>query len=180
MKKTLTILLGCLFFISTAACDKDEEESSSSSKKEEEISSGDQPDAEEGRFSVPTDTTAPPSPNTFAAVKGENLGEVKLVIQYPEHVGDYDRIEVMRLPGPTAPADCESGELAMTITDFEETEFVDTGLYPGKYAYRACVYDEAENYVEAAAISVGQAGDQQRMFVTSDQYDGNLAATFDT
>jgi hypothetical protein len=178
MKKFRSTVLISVFASTAIQCGKSDSETAVPAAVET-VASGDQPDSEAGRYTAPTDVTAPIKPSAFSVAGGGVLGDVLLMLGYPDDIDDYARIDIRRSAGAVAPADCESGTVVTTITDFTSQVFTDAGLYPGsENSYLACVYDSAGNVIKTESLSKGRAADRQRIFVTSAKYSGNLKADF--
>jgi len=89
-----------------------------------------------------------------AAPDAVTAGGVDLTLAYPSDTSKYDRIELRRLAGATAPsADCTDGTVAQTLhAPFTSTTVVDaTGSPATTFSYRACVFEKAGNLVAAPA-----------------------------
>jgi hypothetical protein len=175
------ILTSALLAISCG--DKEDSIKSSGEENPAEIAAGSQPvDGASGQWrrTNPADVTAPSAPEDFYVGTGVGLGSILVTINYPEIVGDYNKIDIRRLLGGTPPADCKSGVLAKSLTSFATTQVVDDSLYPGdEYSYIACVYDAAGNETKVSAPSSAITNTSQRIFVTSDAtFDGNFKADF--
>jgi hypothetical protein len=133
----------------------------------------------EWRYQAPADVTPAPPPTAFTASTGLGFGAVTFSLAYPELVGDYARIDFRYNLGRTAPADCESGSLALSVTDFSQATFTITGLFANAdYAFIACIYDHADNLTQASSMTVAKAGDARRIFMTSATFNGNFAASY--
>lgn len=179
MKKFRSTVLISVVASTAIQCGKSDSETTAVPAAVDTVASGEQPDSEAGRYTPPVDVTAPISPSAFSVAGGGVLGDVLLMLGYPDNTDDYARIDIRRSAGAVAPADCESGTIVTSITDFTGQVFTDAGLYPGsENSYLACVYDSAGNVIKTESLSKGRAADKQRMFVTSAKYSGNLKADF--
>jgi hypothetical protein len=131
------------------------------------------------RTTTPPDTTPPVANSSFWGKAGTRLGTVTLSLRYPDDVADYASIVIRRARGKTPPADCASGDVVQTITDFSTVSWEDEGLYPGgDYSYIACLADAAGNSEAAYGNATVKASTVHRMFATSETFDGNLQATY--
>jgi hypothetical protein len=166
--------------LAIGACSKDDDSSSSSGGSDPgTVVSGSQPDGQKSRYAKPEDTTPPAELSAFSVAMGKRLGEILIVLGYPDQVDDYARIVLRRAAGSVEPADCDAGTEVAEVTDFSKSTYVDAGHFPGSFhSYIACLYDEADNLVKIKSLSTGRANDRQRLFVTSATYDGNLKASF--
>ena len=173
---TMLFTLGVV--VATYGCGEEDSDEGSSSSAEQQVQSADQPNPQEGRYTPPADTTPPKAPQVFAAVPGPSLGTITLSFNIPEN-GDYAQIDLYRNFGETAPDDCESGTLVASITEFDESTYTDSELYPGAtFSYRACISDDAENVTEVTSNAI-RATDKQRIFVSSSSYSGDMTGEFD-
>ena len=62
--------------------------------------------------------TPPIKPSAFSVAGGGVLGDVLLMLGYPDDTDDYARIDIRRSAVAVAPANCESGTVVTTVTDF--------------------------------------------------------------
>lgn len=147
--------------------------------------SGQQPNADGGRFQPPPDVTPPKEVMSLAAQPGSRLGTIELVLNVPEDEYDYSTIELRRQVSSVPLEIACDGEdpVVQTYTeDFAGNQtFVDTSLIPGvTYAYTACAFDEEGNVAAKASADVSKPNDEQRVFVTSDDtFTGDLTAEYD-
>jgi hypothetical protein len=182
MRSTKRIVSSIVAGLVVTACgNKDESTGANPATDPASVSSGDQPDSESGRFTPPADVTAPTVPSAFAVAGGDKLGDVDVLIGYPENIDDYAKIDIRRATGETPPASCDSGTLVQSVTDFSVQKWTDSGLYPGSvHSYLACIYDAAGNVIKTESLTKGRASDKQRIFATSSKYSGNLSAAFNS
>lgn len=123
-------------------------------------------------------SSAPVSP--FNASSGNSLGSVKLVFSLPSTVTGWNKIEVRRASGATAPADCSSGTLVYTWNSpfTANTKIVgnDSGTSGSYYSYRACVKDASSVVLKQYKKENVMASNTttHTIFVTSTTYTGNL------
>jgi hypothetical protein len=146
--------------------------------------SGQQPNADGGRFQPPPDVTAPKEVMALAAQAGPRLGTVELVLSVPEDEYDYAKIELRRQVSSVSEGSCDGDDpIVETYTeDFSGNKtFVDTSLIPGvTYSYTACAFDEEGNVATKVSADVSKPNDEQRVFVTSDDtFTGDLTAEYD-
>ncbi|MEZ4744280.1 MAG: hypothetical protein R3B45_17830 [Bdellovibrionota bacterium] len=105
------------------------------------------------------DTIAPTALTGFNAITGVNQSEIKLTLQFPSNVSDYNKIKIRRLEGSAAPsADCISnGSDIAFISQFSinPTYFIDnTGSTNGSYfSYRVCIFDSSGNLTSNSTAS---------------------------
>ena len=128
MKKFRNTVLISFVASSSIQCGKSESETVTGPAGEQTVASGDQPDSEAGRYTAPTDITPPIKPSAFSVAGGGVLGDVLLMLGYPDDIDDYARIDIRRNAGPVVPADCTSGTVVTSITDFTSQVFTDAGL----------------------------------------------------
>jgi hypothetical protein len=79
---------------------------------------------------------------TAMAQPGGLEGEIAIDYTLPADVGDAQRLVIRRVPGDTAPSDCDAGEVAATVTDFTSVSarIVDrvADRQYRTHSYRAC------------------------------------------
>lgn len=169
-----------------SGCDSSESDSGAAAGTTTDTAvSGQQPNADGGRFQPPPDVTAPKEVMALAAQPGSRLGTVELVLSVPEDEYDYSKIELRRQVS-SAPVEsaCDGDDpIVETYTeDFSGNKtFLDTSLIPGvTYSYTACAFDEADNVATKVSAVVSKPNDEQRVFVTSDDtFTGDLTAEYD-
>ncbi len=133
-------------------------------------------------FTYTFDTTAPPALSIFSGVPSTSIetGRIDLNITYPADTSDYLTIVIRRSASATAPT-CSTGTVISTITTpFNNTVLTDITNYPGgTHSYRACISDRAGNQSSQIAQNI-KANKTHKIFQTSDDYNGNLRANFDS
>lgn len=74
-------------------------------------------------------------------------GDIRVTFALPPELGGAMRLDVRRVPGDVAPADCAEGELVETVTDLSGAEIEIIDRIPDRWnrthSYRACFFDGA-------------------------------------
>ncbi len=95
------------------------------------------------------DSTKPGALKSFTAISGPEQGQIKLILDLPDIVVDYKRLDIRRLEGAAAPGDkCDNGSVVFSLdANFVDQNFIDTpgGTSDKRYGYRVCIYDVAGN-----------------------------------
>lgn len=84
---------------------------------------------------------------SFTAEPGENDGEVKLSLVWPSDVSKYQKVEIRRIPGSSAPSSkCDDGSVTASFTSFiasgaENVTDQTESSAGGTFSYRACITD---------------------------------------
>lgn len=99
-----------------------------------------------GGFWRAPDTTAPPALTAFTAATGARPGETIVTLDFPADTSDIERVDLKRVAGATAPADCSGGTVQSFAAPYTDptahTVAYTTGAAAGaSYSYRACIYD---------------------------------------
>lgn len=88
---------------------------------------------------------------SFSAMTGNSAGEIIVSMSLPDSRSNYQRIEVRRIVGSSAPAsDCTDGTVVQTLTAFPPTYYItDTGQGGEMYSYRACIFSMSGQLVSS-------------------------------
>lgn len=138
---------------------------------------------------VAFDTTSPPTLETFnvtpkvaslpSGTTADELGTLALNLEFPADTTDYASFELRYSEQPLD--DCSQGA-TMPLGDLEFSGTVSQNLHlsPGKtYYFRACITDDAANITAQDPTTDGVVvPGQQRVFVSSQQFTGNLQADY--
>jgi hypothetical protein len=89
---------------------------------------------------------------SFAVTPGEMTGQVNLTWTYPK-TEFWTRFEIRKQLGSIAPS-CEGGVVAVNISDFSITKFVDNCSSTGQSvcSYRVCIFDRVGTLIVANAV----------------------------
>ncbi len=115
---------------------------------------------------------------SFTASTGDSNGEVKLKLEFPAALDNYDVVRVFRSVGSEPPGclGLLSTEVA-TMRGNTDREWVDDTAEPGKkFGYRACVFD-ASGTALTSTSTIGIAKAPHYVFVTSKRWQGDLGGT---
>jgi hypothetical protein len=129
---------------------------------------------EEGCLPVPSDAPDggmgrlyPLASFTVAPATDGREGSVELRYQLPADLGDATRLDFLRTPGSSPPADCGDGEVAASLTDFSTSGGMVVDVVPDRWnrthGYRACFFDAAglslsDDTMTAAAVGFYNPG----------------------
>lgn len=142
-----------------------------------------------GSFTI--DQNPPPPLIAFSGTSGDNaptthtVGTNSISINFPIDRSDLHHVDIRRVAGTGAPADCTAGTVVKTfaIGQFNNGTFVDdTGAAQKSFSYRACVVDQAGNITspdvasgaDPAHLVANLVSKAHIMFTTSKTFLGDL------
>lgn len=102
------------------------------------------------------DETPPPPLANLSASLGAQSGTIDLLLTLPDDYSDYAQITMRRALGIEAPADCTSGSLVQTVSEFTDSAITINDPIAGfgaTWSYRVCIYDAAENITDTTTFT---------------------------